>query len=168
MSGRISLINKYSLVCGAIGAASYLFTIIACDSPIEFLHQLKKSEILPPIWLLILISCFACFLAGIAAGAVVDATVQKLNTGGYERSAYRGGLFFLSALYAFLAWYPVFFGGEHLFISLIIVGLCIAFSLLCVVNWFNCYPAFASIIMILFSSWTIYIFISNVIIFFSN
>ena len=168
MSNRISPINKYSLVCGAISAASYLFSIIACNSPIEFLHQLKKSEILPPIWLFILISLGACFLAGVAAGAVINATVQKLNIGDYERSAYRGGLFFISAIYAFLTWYPVFFEGGHLLISAVIIALCLSFSLLCVLNWLNCYPAFASIIMILFTSWAIYILIANFIIFFSN
>lgn len=168
MSNRISPINKYSLVCGAIGAASYLFTVFICGSPIEFLHQINKSEILPPIWLFMLISGLACFIAGIAAGAVIYATVQKLNIGDYERSAYRGGLFFLSAIFIFLTWYPIFFGGGHIFIATVIAALCIASSLLCTLCWFNCHPAFASVIMILFSVWTIYIFIANIIIFFNN
>lgn len=168
MHNRISPINKHSLVCGAACAASYIFTILAYDSPIEFLHQLKKSEMLPPIWLFILISVSVCFLAGIAAGSVIRATVQKLNIGDYERSAYRGGLFFLSGFYLFLTWYPIIFSGGHLFISALIIALCVASAVACVLCWFNCHPAFASILMMLFSCWVIYIFIANAIIFFSN
>ena len=168
MSFRVSLINKCSLICGAICAAGYIFTVSICNSPIDFMHKINKSEILPPIWLFIILSTAFCFLMGIAAGAVIYATASRLNIGDYERSAYKGGLFFLSAYYLFLAWYPVIFGGEHLFIAIGIMSLCLVSSLICALCWFNSYPTFSPIFVLLFSCWCVYILIAIIIIFFNN
>ena len=168
MSCRVSPINKCSLVCGAICAAGYIFTVSICKSPIDFLHKINKSDILPPIWLFILLSTVFCFILGVAAGGIIYATAARINIGDYERSAYRGGLFFLNAYYLFLIWYPVMFEGEHLFISTVIISLCFISTLICSLYWFNCHPAFSPIIVILFTCWCVYILISCLIMFFNN
>ena len=168
MSCRVSPINKCSLVCGAICAAGYIFTVSICKSPIDFIHKIDKSEILPPIWLFILLSAACCFVLGIAAGAVIFATGAHLNIGDYERSAYRGGLFFLSAYYLFLTWYHVIFGGEHLLISTGIMALCLISAIACALCWLNCYPVFSPLIVISFACWCVYILIACVIMLFNN
>ena len=154
----LSRATCYGILCATVG---FLPTALF-GAPHEMIHILGGSKILPPIWIFNLLSILFCFLAGIAAGAVTDATSRRLNAGKDEISAYRGGLFFLSAFFISLIRYNVLFFLGRLFISLVLSVACLILSFLCSAEWSHTRPKSARGIMALFSIWQFYILFVNI------
>lgn len=151
----------YGISC----ATAVLLPTALFGTPHEMIHILGGSKILPPIWIFNLLSTLFCFLVGVAAGAVTEATSRRMNSGKDEISAYKGGLFFLSAFFLSLIRYNIFFFLGRLLISLILSVVCLILTILCCAEWSHIRPKSACGIMALYSLWQFYILFVNISVF---
>lgn len=155
------------VIFGVIYLIMSIFIRILSDSPYEVLHRIDTANIMPPIWLFNILSFFFCFICGYAAGIVVSDIIKKKVSGENELSAYRGGICFVSLIFITLAWYPVLFSCEALFISLILTIISFLLAVLTAYLW-SCISAKVTIIMTFFSLWQFYIFITNLLLILKN
>ncbi len=115
LHGDLSL-NKLGVLCGAISLLlTFLSQILTGNQSILLLRADLRS-LLPPLWLLNLLSLFLSFLLGYAGGSVTEAAGKYV---GYRQNACFGGLFFLALLFLNLIRHPLFFGCGKPFLSLL-------------------------------------------------
>lgn len=155
------------LIVGIICAALCLIVRLFSESPYEVIHRIDSNGILPPLWLLNLLSVTACFLSGFAAGLVTDEVLCGRAGGRREIAAYRGGLFFLATFFLMLAWYPIFFSAELLFIALLITVAAFLLSLCALLQWTEV-RTLSVCLMVINTVWCFYLFIINLIVLLCN
>lgn len=161
MSGKKSIINGVSLVCGIAGAVFAFICRTLSGSPIDTLHKLSNINVLPPIWIFNLLSVVWYFLISAAAGSVIKNIADGSLCGRSEAAAYRGIAFFLISFFMGLIWYPVFFISQAVFIALVISLVTTLTSVLCAYSYFSAGENAAGVIMAAYSIWTVYIFVIN-------
>ncbi len=168
MKNRVRFFNGSAIWIGIITATLCFLAQTLLGSPLSSLHILKGSSLLPPIWIFNVLSIAWCFLIGISAGAIINATSLRLNNGEKEIAAYKGGFFFLTFFFlSFLRYYLLFYA-TRLFLSLIISVIVLICSLLCAFSWHKVKPSMSSAIIILFAIWQFYILFVNLSIFLHN
>ena len=127
-------INWISIVIGCILLTVRILTVSIHKSPYEMIHKLDHSGIIPPVWILNLSFGLLFFALGYAAGLIIG----KATTGKGKSeviSAYRGGLYFMVALFTLTVHYPLFFSMERLAISLLTVLVATVSLALCAISW---------------------------------
>ncbi len=155
-SSRNNLFNGISLVCGTICSFFFIGSIIVSGSPFDMIHKLNVGNILPPMWLWGFLNLIWGFLVGYAAGLIIFEFLCNKGHGEREICVYKGGLFFLSALYFFGLHYPLFFVGEKLFVALLAVLIAAACACLCAFFWSKV-SALATVIMGSYAFWLFYV-----------
>lgn len=168
MRKKSFLINNFSILGGAI---CIIFAFIAqkiSDPPIDMLHKIQNRNIIPPMWLFNILFIFWFFLLGVSAGAEFFITQQRLNTYQREISAYQGGLFFICTLFLSSVWYPLFFSGDCLFLSVIVSALSLICIIICTAFWLKTYVLTPAIITLGFSVWSFYILFVSISVFIVN
>lgn len=156
ISSRNNLFNGISLVCGTICSIFFIGSMIISGSPFEMIHKLNVGNILPPMWLWGFFTLIWGFLGGYAAGLIIFEAVRNKAHSEREICAYKGGLFFLAALFFFVLHYPLFFVGEKLFVALLAVLIAAACACLCAFFWSRI-AAFATVIMASYAFWLFYV-----------
>ena len=150
-----SIFNKISLLFALASMLLCLFVRLCAGSPFDLIHKLHATQILPPMWLFNLLSLFWSFLAGFGAGIIVSEVSSGRLRGEKEILAYRGGLFFVTLLLLSQFWYPLFFVGERLLLSLLlslIASLCAVF---CAVLWAKPSPP-SALVIATYGFWLLY------------
>ena len=155
-SSRNNLFNGTSVVCGTVCSIFTIGSIIVSGSPFEMIHKLNVGNILPPMWLWGFLTLIWGFLVGYAAGLIILETVCNKGHTDREICAYKGGLFFLAALFFFVLHYPLFFVSEKLFVALITVLIAAACACLCAFFWARV-TALATVIMASYAFWLFYV-----------
>ncbi len=155
-----------SLVTGTVSAICCFISRTSFGSPLDMMHKLNSISIMPPLWVLNILSFLFYFLLGFSAGLVIEAGTCKMNIGDSEVHAYRGGVFLIASFFLSLMRYHTFFLSEKIFISLLISitsTVCIFF---CTLEWAKIIPSKASITVGLCTIFELYLTIITLISFF--
>ena len=117
---------------GGLAAGVALAIRLWAGSPHTLIHALGAGALIPPVWLLGLLWLAGFFLFGCAGGLVLCD-----RGGGPARSVwrFRGGMYFLLSLFLGLLWYPLLFRAQALWLSWLMLGLCIVMAVLCLFSW---------------------------------
>ena len=160
--------TQYGVIFGAISSIFCLFFISAFGSPFDMIHKLNGIGMIPPIWIINLLSIVFFFLQGFSLGSIITAAKNRINVGEKELCAYRGTVFLSCAFFLSLLWYPLFFFAEKLFLSLLVSIVCLIFSILCAIEWLHAEPVGASITIFVCCIFEFYILFINLSVFFTN
>ncbi len=142
---KVQLGGIISLVTGSISAICCFISRTSFGNPLDMVHKLNDINIIPPLWILNLISFLFYFSIGFSAGLVIEAGMCRMNLGERGVHAYRGGIYIVASFFLSLIRYHVFFLSEKLFISLILSlasTLCVC---LCTFEWSKITPSKASV-----------------------
>lgn len=161
------VIKRCALICGTVYAILGLIVRICSDSPYNTVHTLGVDAYVPPIWLFNFFCIFWFFICGVAVGSIFGRMICRRTNGRQEVCLYRGCLFFVSMFFLSLMWYPLFFGGEALALSLLIIFSCVICSALCALSWREV-SLFSFVIMISNSLWLFYILLVNLLVILQN
>ena len=168
MKKKHLLINSYSLFCGAV---CIIFPIIAkrlSDSPLDMLHKIQNRSIIPPMWVFDILFAVWFFLLGVSAGIEIYTTKHNLNICQKELYIYKGALFFVCTLFLSSIWYPIFFSGNYLFLSVLLSLFAFFSSMLCTAFWLQTYAFTPAIITLGYSVWFFYVLFISISVFVAN
>ncbi len=156
-----------SLVMGSISSICCFISRTSFGSPLNMMHKLNDVNIMPPLWILNLLSFLFYFLIGFSAGLVIEAGACKMNLGDSQAHAYRGGIGIVASFFLSLIRYHVFFLSEKIFISLLISIISTICIFLCTYEWSKIIPSKASITVGLCGFFELYLTIIILISFFN-
>ena len=159
-------LNRLSLFLGLGNMAACQLVRAISGSPYDMIHKFNLADVLPPMWLFNFLSLVFSFLIGGAVGIIVGKAQCYVDIFSVI-SAYRGGLCYVSLIFLSLIWYPVFFSGAHLWLSLLIALLIVVCSVGCFCFWMKI-DAFASLVLAGYGLWSIYILIMNISVYLFN
>ena len=160
LSGWLRLELEPSNVAVALfggGLAALIGLLQKCfsASPYPALLALGVGELVPPVWLMVLLWTVAFFTLGASAGLVLSYRER-----GCDCAKYRAGIFFLLLLVLEYLWYPTFFGAMLVFISVLlsILILCssVALTVLCARV-----SRLAVLVLVFHDLWLVYLLILN-------
>lgn len=154
------VIKRTALIFGGVYAAIGFIVRIMSDSPFNAIHVLGAGAFLPPVWIFNLFCLFWMFACGTAGGAVVAKIFCGRISGDKVLMIYRGGLFYIAMFFLSMLWYPKFFSGEALALSLLLSFLSVLCSAICAFQW-KCAGIYELISMSANSLWLFYIFLVN-------
>ena len=159
-NGKNYRINKIGFLFGLISLAIFIGVRLFGNDPYEMIHKFDSSGVIPPLWLLNLLSFVWGFLIGYGAGLVFDRILCGGESITSEISAYRGGLFFLVSFFLSQMWYSVFFDGEHLVLAILLIVIALVSSIVCAFFWYSVLKL-SSLILGAYGLWQFYLFILN-------
>lgn len=111
---------------GCICAIFALLTRIFSQSPHYLWRSISLACHLPPLWLTAVLWLAVNFLTG----AIIGCILGGCRTG-VRCNAYRAGIYLVMSLTAGLMWYGLLFGGNALFVSLLLVAAACIFAAVC-------------------------------------
>ena len=152
--------NNISLIIGGVSAAIALAVILASGSPYDVAHKIGSFKMIPPVWMWCLSTVIFSFLAGYALGNVALEVFSDKACRSGAIWAYQGGMAFVVAYMLSLAHYPLFFVGERMVISLLLVSLAFICSILCVFCWSRV-SIVASVLIGVYAIWLAYVLFVN-------
>jgi len=153
-------LNSTSLICGVAYMVIVLLVRLLSHNPYDMIHKLNCTDILPPMWLFNFLSLIWGWLVGYAAGLIICRMHCNLDVYNVLAS-YRGGLFYVALLFLGLIWYPLFFSGENLLVSLVISLLMVLCSIICFYFWKKVDTG-SALIVLTYTFWLTYIMVINV------
>lgn len=112
-----------ALISGALAAIAGLLLKIFSKSPYPVLLALGVGELVPPVWLMVLLWTVAFFTVGTSAGLILS--YRERGCGGAK---YQAGMFFLLLLVLEYLWYPTFFGATFVFLGALLSVLILCCS----------------------------------------
>lgn len=121
-------------------------------SPYRTILELGLAEILPPVWLLTIVSMLWLFVLGCAAGFALGYRT------GHREEKYRGFLFFLLLALVELCRYPLLFGANLVLLSTLaaLLSLCLSLVVTCA---FYRVTKFSGMLFLLHDVWQIYLLV---------
>jgi len=148
------------ILIGVLFAAGGIVVRGLVGSPYQRILELSIGDLIPPVWVMVLLWTLSFFMVGSAAGFVLGYRI-----GGCDGEKYKGCMYFVLLAVLELCWYPTLFGACWVFISLLesILILCVA---LAVTFSFYRVSKFAGMILLFHDVWLIYMLILNFAIFF--
>lgn len=138
-----------------------IFTRWVCGSPVWLVHSLGISDMIPSVWLMVLLSSISYVVGGIALGSALGQRFCSRN-----EKKYQGAMWFCIMAALGYAWYPIFFCSNLFFISTIVASLCF-FCAVCATVCFACVSFLSFWSMILYDIWLLYLLLLNFQVFFS-
>ncbi|MGM9632227.1 MAG: TspO/MBR family protein [Eubacteriales bacterium] len=138
-----------------------IFTRWVSGSPVPTLHYISAREIIPPVWVMVLLSSISYIVAGISLGSALG---NRFCSSGERK--YQGAMWFCIALALGYAWYPIFFCSRLFLVSIIVTVLCV-FCAVCATVCFISVSKIAFIFAFLYDIWLFYLAFLNFRIFFS-
>ncbi len=102
-----------------------MFVRWVSGNPLHFIHSLGISDIVPPVFFLIVMFSLFYILAGIALSLGMSSGACCPSP-----DKYRGGMYFFIMLFLSYAWYPIFFCANLVLISLAVSILCLLAGIL--------------------------------------
>ena len=128
---------------------------ICVGSPYPVLMALGIGELVPPAWILSFLWSISFFIVGSAFGFLL-----AYRERGCSGEKYKGGMLFLLLAVLELLWYPTFFCGALVFLSVLESIL-----ILCLCVWVTAIAyrvtKFVGMILLLHDVWLIYMLILN-------
>ncbi len=168
MKSRRSDTGIQPMIFGVISCICFYFSRSLFDNPLDMVHKLSGRSLIPPIWLLNLISLVFFFFLGYLFGEVISETKRKINVGERELSVYKGAMFIICGFFLSLIWYPLLFIAQKLFFSLILSIIAMICLIACASEWRVVSPKGASIGIFVCSIFSFYQVLINLTAAFSN
>ena len=137
-----------------------IFTRWVSGSPIPTLHFVGAMDVVPQIWLLVLLFCISYVIAGLALG-----TALGKRTCSYADKKYQGAMWFVICLAIGYAWYPIFFCARLFLVSAIMCALCFC-SAICATICFESVSKISFFLSLTYNCWLLYLFLLNMKVFF--
>ena len=157
-STQNGIFNGTGIIAGTVLALIFVFVRIFSESQYETIYRLDPSGILPPLWLLNLISFVWFFLIGYGMGIVLDSLLYKKGNCNEQIQSYKGLVVFTACFFLSHISYSTFFQGKHIFIALLILLTAIICSVIDIIVWSKIKRS-SALIMGGYSIWLFYLFI---------
>ncbi len=138
-----------------------IFTRWVSGSPLPTLHYLAAREIVPPVWLMVLLSSISYIVAGIALGSALG---NRFCSSGERK--YQGAMWFCIMLALGYVWYPIFFCSRLFLVSVAVTALCL-FCSICATACFSSVSRIAFFFAFFYDLWLVYLAFLNFQIFFT-
>lgn len=151
-------LNGLGLVFGIALAVIFIVVRALSKSPYDTIYRLDPSGILPPVWLINLISLIWFFLIGYGTGSVTDSVLCGRFCDREIIRALQGIIACVAVFFLSHIWYCVFFSGEHLLSAVFLILFAILTSALSAFFWARIYTI-SSLIMGGYCIWLFYIFL---------
>ena len=159
MSRGKSIINVTGLICGAVCAACAFLSRTISGNAFDMAHKIQDLGVMPSMWIFNLLSVIWYFVIGVAIGMAVQGSDGACRENTLE--IYRGGLFFVTAFFLGLIWYPMFFVTQVLFLALLVSIILTACAVVCAYAWFKAGIGISGVAMSAFSVWSLYVVVIN-------
>lgn len=144
-----------ALFSGALAAILGILLKIFSKSPYPALLALGVGELVPPVWLMVLLWTISLFIVGASAGLILSYRER-----GCDSAKYQAGMFFLLLLVLEYLWYPLFFGAMMVFLSSLLSILILCCSVVAtLLSMKLCRPV--GIALLLHDFWLVYLLILN-------
>ena len=157
-STRNGSINSMGIIVGVALALTFLFTRIFCDSQYETIYRLDPSGMIPPLWILNLLSLLWFFIIGYAMGVIIDPALCKRGNCNEQALIYKGLVAFTVCFFLSHISYSIFFEGKHLFVTILMILTAIACSAYTMIIWTKI-KKISALIMGGYCLWLFYLFI---------
>ncbi len=138
-----------------------IFTRWVSGSPIATLHYIGAHDVVPPVWLMVLLFSISYVVAGLSLGVALG---NRFCACGEKK--YQGAMWFCISLSAGYCWYPIFFAARLFLVS---VGLCAAclFCAICAMICFASVSRLSFFLSLAYNCWLLYLTFLNLQIFFA-
>ena len=151
-------LNGLGIVFGIALAVIFIVIRTLSKSPYDTIYRLDPSGIVPPVWLINVISLIWFFLIGYSAGSVADSVLSGRLGDREVIRALQGIVAFVSVFFLSHIWYCVFFSGEHLLSAIFLILIAILTSAMSAFFWVHI-NMLSSLIMGGYCIWLFYIFL---------
>ncbi len=138
-----------------------IFTRWVSGSPLSTLHYIGARQLVPPIWIMVLLFSVSYVLAGIALGTALG---NRHSPRGEKK--YQGAMWFCISLFLGYAWYPLFFCARVFLVSTAVSVLCL-FSAICATICFASVSKLSFFSALAYDCWLLYLTFLNLQIFFT-
>lgn len=142
------------LTVGVLLTVAGILVRMTVGSPYRTILELGIGELVPPVWLMTVLWTLCFFIIGCAAGFALG------YRNGCNEEKYKGCMFFVLLAVAELGWYPVLFGANLVFISVLLSILILCLSLAVTFSFYRL-TKFAGMLFLLHDIWLIYMLILN-------
>lgn len=150
-----------AIASGIVLAVAWIATRIASGSPYRVILALGISDLLPPVWLMDLLSVFAFFTVGAAAGLVLG-----FRSPVKDGEKYKSSMLFVLLAVLELCRYPTLFVREWVFLSVLESVLILCLSVCVTVGFFRV-AKLSGVVFLLHDVWQIYLLLLHFAIFFT-
>lgn len=137
-----------------------IFVRWVSGSPLPTLHFVGARELIPPVWLLVLLFCISYVVAGLGLGLALG---NRASPCGDKK--YQGAMWFVISLALGYAWYPIFFCARLFLVSAGMSALCL-FTAICAAICFASVSKISFFLTIAYNCWLLYLFLLNMKVFF--
>ncbi len=137
-----------------------IFVRWVCGSPIPTLYFVGAKDVIPPIWLFVLLFCISYVVAGLSLGLALGKRGCP-----YGDKKYQGAMWFVISLAIGYAWYPIFFCARLFLVSAGMSALCLFVSI-CATICFASVSKSSFFLSLIYNCWLLYLFLLNMKIFF--
>ena len=137
-----------------------VFTRWVSGSPIPTLYFVGAKDIIPPIWLLVMLFCISYVVGGVALGTALG---KKGCI--YCEKKYQGAMWFVICLALGYSWYPIFFCARLFLVSAGMSAICL-FSAICATVCFASVSRISFFLSLAYDCWLLYLFLLNMKVFF--
>lgn len=138
-----------------------IFVRWVSGSPLQIIHYIDARDLVPPIWLMVLLFSAFYVVSGAALGLSLGARFCP-----HQEKKYQGAMWLCISLALGYAWYPVFFCAKLFFVSLIFSILCFACSILATLC-FSKVSRLSFFLSLAADVWLLYLMLLNFRVFFS-
>lgn len=138
-----------------------IFTRWISGSPVQTLYFIGARDIVPPVWLMVLLFSLSYIIAGISLGIALG-----IGNCPCADKKYQGAMWFVICLSMGYAWYPIFFCARLFLVSAIISALCFLSSI-CATICFSNVSKSSFFLSLVYDCWLLYLFLLNMKVFFT-
>ena len=138
-----------------------IFVRWVSGSPLTTLHYVGARNIVPPIWVMVILFGVFYAVAGLALGTVLG---NRYCFCGEKK--YQGAMWFIICLSLGYAWYPLFFCARLFLVSICVCGLCL-FCAICSTICFANVSKISFFLSLAYDCWLLYLFFLNMQVFFA-
>ena len=137
-----------------------IFTRWVSGSPIATLHFVGAKDVVPPIWLFVVLFGMSYIVAGLALGLALGN-----YTCAYADKKYQGAMWFIISLGLGYVWYPIFVCARLFLVSAGMSAICL-FASICATICFASVSKLSFFLALLYDCWLLYLFLLNMKVFF--
>jgi tryptophan-rich sensory protein len=153
--------KKIVLLVPALLVFIGIFTRWVSGSPISTLHFVGAKDVVPPVWLFVLLFCLSYIVAGFSLGLALGNQICI-----YGEKKYQGAMWFVISLAIGYTWYPIFVCARLFLVSAGMSALCL-FCSICATMCFAGVSKASFFLSLLYDCWLLYLFLLNMKVFFA-